>query len=61
MENNNLSLYLEEVEKERAIKDFNSYIKKERIRLKKVNKIKRIIKILSVVLLALIIYLIKVM
>ena len=56
-----MELYMNEVKKERAIKDFNSYIKKERIRLKKVNKIKRIIKILSVVLLALIIYLIKVM
>ena len=55
-----MELYMSEVKKERAIKDFNSYIKKERIRLKKVNKIKRIIKILSAVLLALIIYLIKV-
>ena len=47
MENNNLSLYLEEAEKERTAK--------------KVKKIKRTIKILSAVLLALIIYLIKVM
>ena len=60
MENNNLSLYLEEAEKERYFKDFNSYIKKERIRLKKVKKIKKVINILSAVLLALIIYLIKV-
>ena len=56
-----MELYMSEVKKERAIKDFNSYIKKERIRLKKVKKIKRTIKILSAVLLALIIYLIKVM
>ena len=56
-----MELYMNEVKKERAIKDFNSYIKKERIRLEKVKKIKRTIKILSAVLLALIIYLIKVM
>ena len=55
-----MELYMSAVKKERAIKDFNSYIKKERIRLKKVNKIKRTIKVLSAVLLALIIYLIKV-
>ena len=56
-----MELYMSEVKKERAIKDFNSYIKKERIRLKKVKKIKKVINILSAVLLALIIYLIKVM
>ena len=55
-----MELYMSEVKKERAIKDFNSYIKKERIRLKKVKKIKKVINILSAVLLALIIYLIKV-
>ena len=36
-----MELYMSEVKKERAIKDFNSYIKKERIRLKKVKKIKK--------------------
>lgn len=56
-----MELYMNEVKKERAIKDFNSYIKKERIRLKKVKKIKRTIKVLNIILLALIIYLIKVM
>ena len=56
-----MELYMNEVKKERAIKDFNSYIKKERIRLKKVKKTKKVINILSAVLLALIIYLIKVM
>ena len=56
-----MELYMNEVKKERYFKDFNSYIKKERIRLKKVKKIKKVINILSAVLLALIIYLIKVM
>lgn len=58
MENNNLSLYLEEAEKERAVKNLSNYIKREKLRIKKVKKIKSIIKVLIVMLLALLIYLI---
>ena len=59
MENNNLSLYLEEAEKERAAKNLSAYVKEKRLRLKRVKKIKMTIKSLSIVLLLLIIYLVK--
>ena len=59
MENNNLSLYLEEAEKERAAKNLSNYVKEERLRLKKVRKIKRNISILSATLFILLIFIIS--
>lgn len=57
MESN--TLFLDEVKKERAAKNLSNYVKEERLRLKKVKKIKITIKTLSIVLLLLIIYLVK--
>ena len=57
MESN--TLFLDEVKKERAAKNLSNYVKEERLRLKRVKKIKMTIKSLSIVLLLLIIYLIK--
>ena len=59
MENNNLSLYLEEAEKERAAKNLSNYVKEERLRLKKVRRIKRNISILSATLFILLIFIIS--
>ena len=59
MENNNLSLYLEEAEKERTAKNLSNYVKEEKLRLKKVRKIKRNISILSAVLFILLLFIIS--
>ena len=59
MENNNLSLFLEEAQKERAAKNLSNYIRQEKLRLKKARKIKAIIKVLSAILLLLMIYIIS--
>ena len=59
MENNNLSLFLEEAQKERAAKNLSDYIRQEKLRLKKARKIKAIIKVLSAILLLLMIYIIS--